>query len=79
MTMKDDVFAAYRASTPLYDSVTADDGLTLTLRAVDVAAFHGTAHEVIALANRSHWRVHRLHHAVPGGNIAELTVSPNRR
>jgi hypothetical protein len=74
--MKADPFIEYRKSSALFTAVTADDGLTLTLRAIDVAAFHGIAHAVIEIANRIGWRVERLHR--DGVNIARLTVAPAR-
>jgi hypothetical protein len=76
--MRDDPFAQYRKSGPSFNAVTAADGRGLTLTAKDMAAFHGTAHAVIALANQHGWRVAQLRHTHPGANIASLTITPSR-
>src|SRR5262249_6187061 len=66
--MRTDPSAGSRSGNPaVFSATTADDGKGLTLHALDPAAFHEVANEVIALANRSRWRVTRLHRR--GANI----------
>src|SRR5262249_27793469 len=52
-TMKADPFASYRSGGESFTATTGADGRSLVLRATDVAAFHNTAHAIIATANAS--------------------------
>ena len=76
--MRNDPFAAYRNGGASYTATTGDDGRTLQLVALDLAAFHEVAHSIIAIANASGWHVAELRHSVPGGNVASLTTTPRR-
>ncbi len=75
--MRSDPFKQFRQSVAgSYTATTGADGLTLTLTAVDVVAFHIVAVDAIEIANRFGWRVPRLVRSHPGGNISEVIVAP---
>jgi len=75
-TMSHDPFLEFRKPQAAFDSVTAADGRGLTLRAIDLAAFHPVADAVIALASKCGWRVTRMRRHGP--NIELLTIASHR-
>jgi hypothetical protein len=46
------------------------------LRAIDIAAFHSVANEVLALANKDGWRIRSIQRQYPGGNILQIEIAP---
>jgi hypothetical protein len=76
MMTNSDPYSNFRSSTAAYTAITGGDGRGLNLRAIDIAAFHPVANEVLALANKSGWRIRSIQRQYPSGNISQIEIAP---